>query len=214
MGFDLDHVFMAAALGAPEMRILAEAGFLEGPDHDHPGQGTASRGVFFENAYLELIWLTEPDVARSPMIRRTRLADRLDPAGTGNPLGFGLRSSQDPVPAAPFGTWSYGPPYLPEGAAFAMGANSEIVEEPLLFVLPWARAPGWETPAHPNGARRVTRVTLVHPTPVSDVLGAFVGMGVVSWEEGPDAAVHVELDRGRAGRELDARPALPLAIRW
>jgi len=214
VALELDHVFVAATPGAPEMRILAEAGFLEGSDHDHPGQGTASRGVFFENAYLELIWLTEPDVARSPAIRRTRLADRLDPAGTGNPLGFGLRSPEDTVPAAPFRTWPYGPPYLPQGMAFAMGANSEILHEPLLFVLPWARAPGWETPAHPNGARRVTRVTLVHPTPPSDVLQAFVGMGVVGWKEGPDPAVYIELDRGRAGRELHAGPALPLAILW
>ena len=59
MAFELDHVFLAASHGAPEMRVLREAGFLEGPDHDHPGQGTASRGIFFENAYLEMIcWST------------------------------------------------------------------------------------------------------------------------------------------------------------
>ncbi len=214
MGFELDHVFVAASPGAPEMRILAEAGFLEGPDHDHPGQGTASRGIFFENAYLELIWLTDPGVARSPAIRRTRLADRIDPGCPGNPLGFGLRSPEHPLPPAPFATWPYRPPYLPVDASFAVSISSEIIGEPFLFVLPWARAPSWKVPPHPNGARRMTRVTLVHPAPVSDELKAFLDLGSVSWEDGSEPAVRMELDRGRGGRELDTRPHLPLAVRW
>ncbi len=214
MALELDHVFVAASAGAPEMRILTEAGFLEGPEHDHPGQGTASRGVFFENAYLELIWLTDPEVARSPAIRRTCLAERVDPTQPGNPLGFGLRSTVTPVRPAPFAAWSYGPPYLPAGASFAVSTSSEIVREPFLFVLPWARTPGWEVPPHPNGARRMTGVTLVHPAPVSDELKSFVGLGEVSWEDGPGPAVRIELDRGERGLELDARPHLPLAVCW
>ncbi|MEJ2207397.1 MAG: VOC family protein, partial [Gemmatimonadota bacterium] len=187
MALELDHVFVAAAYEGPEMELLADAGFLEGRENDHPGQGTASRGIFFENAYLELIWLTDPEVARSPAIQRTRLADRLDPTQAGNPVGFGLRSPSDPVPPAPFGTWPFAPPYLPPGAAFAMGTNAEMTSEPLLFVLPWARTPGWEPPPHPNGARRITRVTLVHPAaPVSEELRAFLALGLVSWEEGPE----------------------------
>jgi hypothetical protein len=121
---ELDHVFVAAAYEGPEMELLTDAGFLEGPENDHPGQGTASRGVFFENAYLELIWLTDAEVARSPAIQRTRLADRLDPTRAGNPVGIGLRSPADPVPPAPFGTWPFAPPYLPSGAA--VGSHTRV----------------------------------------------------------------------------------------
>lgn len=215
MALELDHVFVAATSEGPEMEVLTDAGFLEGPQNDHVGQGTASRGIFFENAYLELIWLTDPDVARGPAIRRTRLADRLGPAGAGSPLGFGLRSTEDPVPRAPFRTWPYTPPYLPSGTAFAMGANAEVVSEPLLFVLPWARTPGWELPPHRNGARRITRVTLVHPAgPASEELRTFRALGLVSWEEGGEPAVRLELDHGKGGGQCDARPVLPLTLRW
>ena len=213
MTFELDHVFVAARAGAPEMVLLSQAGFVEAPPHDHPGQGTASRGVFFENAYLELIWLTEPAVADGPAIRRTRLAERTDPSGRASPFGFGLRSPEEPLPPAPFRTWSYRPPYLPEGAAFAMGANSEKVEEPMLFVLPWSRSATWSVPEHANGARRVTGVTLVHPSPCSEELEAFSAMGLVVVEAGPEPLLGIELDGG-LGQELDLRPDLPLVVRW
>ena len=78
MSFELDHVFVAASPGAPEIGLLNAAGFAEGPPNDHPGQGTACRRVFFTNAYLELIWLTDLETARAPSIRRTGLAERAD----------------------------------------------------------------------------------------------------------------------------------------
>ena len=118
------------------------------------------------------------------------------------------------MPPAPFATWPYAPPYLPADASFAVSVSSDVVEEPFLFVLPWARTPTWEVPPHPNGAKRVTRVTLVHPVPVSDELEAFLDLGLVPWEDGPEPAVRVELDQGRGGQQLDARPHLPLTIRW
>ena len=81
--FELDHVFVAASVGAPEIQFLASAGFTEGLYRDHPGQGTASRGIFFSNIYLELIWLTDAQAARTPPVRRTCLAERVDPQEIG-----------------------------------------------------------------------------------------------------------------------------------
>jgi hypothetical protein len=54
VGFCLDHVFVMCSKGAPEAEALLRVGLREGAGNTHPGQGTACRRFFFENAYLEL----------------------------------------------------------------------------------------------------------------------------------------------------------------
>lgn len=215
MSLELDHVFVAASFEAPEMRLLREAGFIAGPVHDHPGQGTASRGVFFENAYLELIWLTDPALADGPPIRRTNLARRAHPQDEASPFGFGLRSARDPVPSPPFETWAYAPPYLPEGVSFAMAENSERLDEPLIFILPWSRTPSWEVPAHPNGAGRLSSVALgSHASSPSPAMSAFLDLGLVAQVDAATPRLEIHLDDGRQAQKLDLRPSLPLVIHW
>jgi len=215
MSFELDHVFVAVSAGGPEIQLLKDAGFLEGPAHDHSGQGTASRGIFFENAYLELIWLTDPKAAAVPPVLRTGLAKRADPQQPASPFGFGLRSPMKHVPKPPFETWDYRPAYLPEGVALAIAANSEELQEPLIFVLPWSRRAAWEVPEHANGARRLTRVGLSLGVPSSSrVMSAFLGLGLVSLEDDASNLLRLELDQRAQGVQVDLRPHLPLLLEW
>ncbi len=213
---ELDHVFVAVRPGAPEMETLLRAGFQEGDRNRHAGQGTASVGVFFENLYLELLWLEEPAEAESAPIRRTCLAQRADPEQDALPFGFGLRYAAGVEVPLPFGTWDYHPPYLPMGAAIPMGTNSNNVEEPLLFVLPWKSGPGYECPQHPNGVRCVTKVLLTTRSAEdpSAEFSAFMSMGLVSVEVGSAPFLEVELDGCTSGAVLDMRTAMPMVIRW
>jgi hypothetical protein len=215
MSFELDHVFVAASADAPEIQLLRSAGFIEGPAHDHPGQGTASRGIFFENAYLELIWLTDAQAAATPPVLRTGLAQRAHPREHASPFGFGLRSPIDPVPDAPFETWEYSPAYLPEGYAFAMATNSQKLDEPLIFFLPWSRTAAWEVPEHPNGARRLTGVCFGPGAPnPSQVMSDFLGLGLASQEGGASPLMRIQLDNQERNQELDLNPTLPLILCW
>jgi hypothetical protein len=61
---ELDHIFILCAVGAPEAAALIRLGFSEGTPNTHPGQGTACRRFFFDNAYLELLWVHEEKEAR------------------------------------------------------------------------------------------------------------------------------------------------------
>ena len=160
MSFELDHVFVASSPGGTEIAALVSRGFAEGRSNTHPGQGTACRGIFFENAYLEFIWLVDPAEAAGEAIRRTHLRERTDPGHPANPFGVGMRSP-DGDAEFPLETWEYAPPYLPSGVVLPVGANSERLDEPFLFFLPWSRGPSWDAPAHPNGARAITGVSLV-----------------------------------------------------
>jgi hypothetical protein len=215
MPFELDHVFVATSPGGSEVAALVSRGFVEGAANTHPGQGTASRGIFFENAYLELIWLVDPVEAASEVVRRTHLRERTDPGHAANPFGLGLRPRGAAAEDLPFQTWEYTPPYLPSGSVIPVGLNSERLDEPFLFVLPWSRGRWWEVPAHSNGTRAITRVSVVLPEAVSSPeLEALLELGLAEVERGPEPLMHVELDGGVRGTCVDLRPAVPLLVGW
>ncbi len=215
-GLELDHIFLAVPgpeVGSP---AFEEAGFLFSAPNPHPGQGTMSRGILFENAYLELIWLTDPEEADSPPIRRTRLRERMDSSAGACPFGIGMRGSADGSVHLPFDTWDYRPPYLPEGIAFRMAVSSENLDEPLVFFLPWLSSPTWPVPEHPNGAKRITRVEIsIEGEPrESETISAISAAGILSFRSHNEHFMEVELDGGRSGQSLDLRPEVPLRISW
>jgi hypothetical protein len=216
MPLELDHVFVAVQPDAPQIAQLAAAGFQTAETREHVGQGTASSGVFFENAYVEFIWLLDRREAESAAIRRTRLAERLDPKTTASPFGCGLRGHDLADEPLPFATWDYRAPYLPEGVSIPMGDNSGCLAEPLLFHLPWKDGPGFRCPRHPNGSRAITRVTLGveqyrNPSPQ---LEAFALLDLVAVNLGSHASMVVEVDGGRQGATMDLRPDVPFVIHW
>jgi hypothetical protein len=215
-GFEIDHFFVAVPGPESGSAALEGAGFQAGPSNTHPGQGTASRGILFENAYLELIWLTDRTEAVSPPIERTRLGDRMDPESEACPFGIGLRRKGELDAALPFESWDYRPPYLPEGLSFQMSVSSEQLGEPLVFYLPWLSAPVWPAPEHRNGARRVTRLEIVleEQTLDSETISAISETGLASFRTGAEFFMDVELDEAGAGGSLDLRPDVPLRIRW
>jgi hypothetical protein len=213
-GFELDHFFVAVAGPDAGAAALESAGFQITAPQPHPGQGTASRGVIFENAYLELIWLADRTEAESPQIQRTRLADRLRSGSSACPFGLGLRRAGEESPAFAFDTWDYSPPYLPEGMSFQMASSSEALKEPLVFYLPWVVGSIDPGPGHSNGARKVTGLEILLPwaTSGSKTVQAVSQTDLVSFREGEGFQMVVELDDGNAGKSLDLRPDIPLRI--
>ena len=166
MSVELDHVFVCCAHGAPEAALLTQRGLLEGSANTHPGQGTANRRFFFSNAYLELLWVSDPAEAQSENVLQTQLWERWSRRGEGAcPFGIVFRPRTDSTGEAPFPCRSYRPPYLPNGLSIEIGRGMPITE-PQLFYLPFARQrdpSGREPTTHPAGIDRITRVTVTIP---------------------------------------------------
>jgi Glyoxalase-like domain len=74
--YEIDHVFVCAAFGAPEAEQLIAFGLTEGSRNRHPGQGTANRRFFFRNAMLELLWVESAEEAQGDNVRRLGLWER------------------------------------------------------------------------------------------------------------------------------------------
>ena len=65
MSTEIDHVFICCSVGGHETEVLTRLGLKEGSPNTHTGQGTACRRFFFSNAYLELLWVSDPIQAQA-----------------------------------------------------------------------------------------------------------------------------------------------------
>ncbi|MGD2129131.1 MAG: hypothetical protein PVJ33_11895 [Lysobacterales bacterium] len=206
----LDHVFILTRPGAPDADLLVDLGLAEGEPNRHRGQGTANRRFFFKGCMLELLYVQDEDELTGGPAAPLNLLDRSSRPGA-SPFGIVAR----PVnPHAPWDLpgWDYRPDYLPAGQRFLVGANSDILEEPLLIVSPFGPAAG-ENGTGALGALTSVRIQ-VPVRPPSDALRAFSRCRNLSIVRGSVHLAEFEFGASAAGRSEDLRPALPLRILW
>jgi len=70
---ELAHLFIFTHQPQQAPTSLESFGLMEGTANVHPGQGTACRRFFFQNAYQELAWVSSEDEIKNPVIKRTNL---------------------------------------------------------------------------------------------------------------------------------------------
>jgi hypothetical protein len=210
MTFEFDHLFILTDIGASEANRLSSFGLVEGSSRTHRGQGTANRCFFFHNAMLELLWIHDPEEAKSEPIHLTRLWERSTNRNNG---------SEDTVA---FSSWAYRPPYLPETMSIAVATNSDVLTEPMLFQISFAQRPdGYSAQKsqpleHSVGLREITRVELVSPAAnnPSPELQAVLDTNQVKLRIGTEYFVELGFDEEVQGQQVDFRPGLPLIISW
>lgn len=217
MGFAVDHLFVMCDVGAPEAGTLLDIGLAEAAPNRHPGQGTANRRFFFENAYLELLWIESPEEARAPEVSRTGLLERWLERRRRCPFGVVLRREGGAEPL-PFPTWRYRPSYLPPEFAIDVAARVTL-DEPAVFCLDLAGAPR-RIRSDATGNRREPRLltglrmSLAADAPLSESSRALERIGLVSFERAAPPAAVLEFDGGRGGQAADLRPRLPMSLQW
>jgi Glyoxalase-like domain len=221
MKFEFDHLFICTDVDASVADRLAAFGLVEGSSRTHPGQGTANRRFFFHNAMLELLWVDDPAAAQSEPIQRTQLWKRWIDRTTGAcPFGICLRPAPGSAGEIAFPSWDYRPPYLPPASSIAVGTNSGVLTEPMLFQIPFGQRPD-RFPAetaqpleHGVGFQEITRVQLISPHPPSPELQAVLDTHLLNLQAGTVYCVELGFDGERQQQRVDFRPDLPLIICW
>jgi hypothetical protein len=219
--FELDHVFICTAVGAPEAALLSNFGLTEGPSNVHPGQGTANRRFFFHNAMLELLWVHDPEQARNAQTRPTHLWERwCGRSRNASPFGICLRPQHPETTALPFPAWAYTPAYVPAPWVIHVGDHATMLAEPLLFYVAFDRSPDQAASrspiTHAAGFREITALRVQGPqqTPLSAVLQAAVDTGAVTWCPGSQHHMEIGFDGETHNQIIDLRPTLPLTLSW
>jgi hypothetical protein len=72
----VDHIFIFSNNQGREADQLVEFGLMEGSNRIHKGQGTTNCKFYFENFFLEILWvINEEEINQSPALE-THLAYR------------------------------------------------------------------------------------------------------------------------------------------
>jgi len=70
---EIDHIFIFSKNDGKEADKLVEFGLTEGSNRIHPGQGTTNRKFYFENFFLEVLWVIDETEIRSDLTSKTKL---------------------------------------------------------------------------------------------------------------------------------------------
>jgi hypothetical protein len=225
----LDHAWIAVRPNAPERAAFERAGFRIAPTvNRHDGQGSASVTVEFENGFLELLW---PDdtvpVAPEAAPAKQRFVNKMNWRADGwSPFAVGLHWTAPPQ-TLPFDTWKVSAAWMGPGKSMEMltprGSPATTLFIPVngadLAGNRAAIAKGGAAAApfmHPNGARRLTSVRIVAPTPegLPPAAPALAGVQGLTLDVGQAWLMEVTLDGGAQHRTADLRPDLPMVIRY
>jgi hypothetical protein len=218
---ELDHIFVLCPLDAEAAaQALERVGLVEGSRNIHEGQGTACRRFFFENAYIELLWVTDPNDAQNELTQPTRLWERWskrmkDACPFGIVLRAGIAASAEDCP---FSSWAYRPSYLPPPLSIDIAAGSPL-EEPEFLYLGFQRARArqdLEPTSHRIPVNRLTHVSISLPASVgrSSAARALERIGLLNFTAATEYVISLTFDESAPEKTADLRPEIPMVLHW
>ncbi|MEH2012284.1 VOC family protein [Nostoc sp.] len=223
MQLELDHIFVCVEPEAPPANMLTAFGLTEGGRRIHRGQGTANVCFFFDNVYLELLWLFDANEIQSPLVRPTGLWSRCRWQETqACPFGISFRTTASNLQEIPFPTWDYHPAYRTPKASIAIATNSDNLSEPLIFISPATQKPPnypleRRPPlVHKVGFKEITalQVTLAGVQNFSAEARTLIDLGLVQFSQGNFYQLEIEFDNAKEGNSQYFGSQLPILIKW
>lgn len=227
---EVDHLLICALEEGIGVSILQEFGLhCSNQIVQHVGQGTASTILFFENAYIELLWVKDEKIAKQ-QARQPGLAPltraRWQQTGA-SPFGVGLRFKPIPTHLRRRRARKYRTECVFEGMSVSLAAeNLANLDEPLCFVVPEAIAfTNWldhsseahrRLISHPLGIKKLTgvKITVDSDKELTNAVSILKDNGVIAVERGTSPLLELTFDSGLKEKVFDARPILPICLRY
>ncbi len=216
---ELDHIFICVNKDAVEAELLTSLGLIEGSRNIHPGQGTANRRFFFHNVMLELLWLENSNEAQSPLTQPTGLFERCSlNSEQASPFGFCFRPTLLSESQAPFPSWQYQPQFFPP--PLCVEVAKAPFSEPMWFYLSFLSRTVPEKSKEPINhdmpLNYLTQANFFMPVnnQASEAVGVINELDDFSIHHSDDQFLELEFDQGKAHKQHDFRPALPLVLKW
>ncbi|MBC6700163.1 VOC family protein [Hymenobacter puniceus] len=156
---EIDHIFILTDTPEAAAEELRAFGLREGSNRVHAGQGTANRKFYFENFFLEILWVQNDAEITAEAMRPTGLWQRARHREN-DASRFGLCLVNTPATDAVFAAATlYQPTYFPPGLAIDVLPHAHNPSLPWTFRLPF---PGKKTASgeptdHQNGLGELTQ---------------------------------------------------------
>jgi hypothetical protein len=132
MNLEIDHIFCFVDPEVKELEKLVKSGFKANISRIHQGQGKANRCVFFKKNYLELIYLTSIEEARTNPLKLDIRALWQETGAC--PFGIGLRGCVSKKEREMF--LEYKPEYLTKGEFLIYNESMKKPYYPFFFIGP------------------------------------------------------------------------------
>jgi hypothetical protein len=157
---EVDHIFIFSDKQGNEADELIDFGFTEGSSRVHVGQGTTNRKFYFENFFLEILWVINESEIKSHSVAPTKLWERSNFAKNGiSPFGLCLVNTDD-TNVLFENSLKYQPDYFPKGLEIEVLTNEKNSYLPWTFRLPFKskKKKTTEPIIHKNGISALTKV--------------------------------------------------------
>ncbi|HAA16567.1 MAG TPA: hypothetical protein DCE41_34605 [Cytophagales bacterium] len=219
---EVDHIFIFSDREGAEADELVSMGFREGSSRIHPGQGTRNRKFYFENFFLEILWVHDLQEVKSQRVQPTHLWEHSQFATNGaSPYGLCLKNQtatdilfKEAIP--------YYPEYLAEGTAIDFYPDTAPFLFPATFRLPIpgkVPSPTRSEPTdHQGQMKQLSQVQFTVPMPYAELKKQpfakhFQDIPNISFVGGADHQLTLTFDRGKQAREIYL-PTLKLAMNY
>jgi hypothetical protein len=161
---DINHIFIFTDSKGKVADQLVSFGLAEGSSRIHAGQGTTNRKFYFENFFLEILWVHDENEIKNNLVK---------------PIGLWQRANYQTNNCSPFGlcivntdetdnlfekSLKYQPIYFPAGLSIDILPNENQPELPWTFRLPFKgqKKNEGEPTAHANGIKRLTKAQFTY----------------------------------------------------
>lgn len=219
----IDHLLICVDAPEKTAQILTDFGLIEGEPNSHFGQGTSNRRFYFNNIYLELLYLDDLEAAQSPLTKPTKIYQRFFPK-TSKCSPFGVCFYADDIADKncafdinKFNIWDYRPKYLP--SPLKMDIFEAPISEPLYFFLDFISNNSRKKHKkfnHKSGFKNVTNIKYLTPSHHldSEIKTYISEHNLLEYTANDSHVFHLEFDEGLQGKKHDFRPDLPLIFSW
>ena len=223
----IDHIFVCLET-APDKQFLKEKGLICSDNVTyHRQQGTASRIIFFENTYIELIWVDDQIMAEIYAMGSgiDFTARAYSPEKAASPLGIALH--QKPNFVHPEYTSSHLNHKASEQFVNFAASNLAAQTEPLCFMIPESVSfstifnPLLEAHRklinHPLGIRKLTntRIAMRKSGFLTNPISMLVRDGIIEIEQNSSPLLEMTFDYGVQGESIDLQSiGIPIVLKY
>jgi hypothetical protein len=158
---NIDHIFIFSDDNGKVADELVEFGLTEGSNRVHVGQGTTNRKFYFDNFFLEILWVHNETEIKSELTKPTGLWQRADfKINNFSPFGLCIVNT-DETEQVFENAFKYQPDYFPQGLTIDIIKNEFQPNLPWTFRLPFKgqKKHDNEPTNHKNGITFLTKAS-------------------------------------------------------
>uniref|UniRef100_UPI00404A1A28 hypothetical protein n=1 Tax=Flavobacterium sp. TaxID=239 RepID=UPI00404A1A28 len=214
---EIDHIFIFSNNIGKEADKLVEFGLTEGSSRIHPGQGTTNRKFYFENFFLEVLWVIDETEIQSELTSKTKLWERSQfDKNDFSPFGLCLVNSNLTDKLFEHSK-IYQPNYFPKGMSIDIITNEKHPNLPWTFRLPYRgeKKAHNEPTNHNNGIRKLTQAEFEIPlnNDEKEYKSYFQNSEIIDFKNGQQNHLTLEFDNKSQKKEMEFKQ-LNLTIKY